>query len=579
MRRGVFNDHAWRRLGDRDATVRPEAAPSRSCEPRELPASAHRALCARLWRVRRTRKRNNHLAVGEARRRSAGRLSESGPLAPPELRTANFEGRGRAGDPRRALLLQSADSDGTDPRRTAWPQSATARSRRSPAETPTMIGRSVGHYEVVAKLGEGGMGEVYRARDMQRGRDVAIKVLPEAVAADPDRLMRFEREARTLAALNHPHIAQVYGLETSGHSRAIVMELVDGEDLAERIRRGALPLDEAIAIARQIADALETAHDAGIVHRDLKPANVRVTRDGRVKVLDFGLAKALGSEGARATSDAVTLPTLTSPAMTQAGIILGTAAYMAPEQARGRAVDRRADLWALGCVLYEMLSATRPFDGETTTDVLSAVVSKEPDWSKLPQGTPPAVSRLLRRCLRKDARLRLQSAGDARVELDDALAEPAAEIAAPPRRVAGVRWLPALAFTAAGAAIAVLALSVMRPRAGVSTDPPAMRFTIALPPGMTRVGAPEISPDGRWIAIPAMGPLGQGGQLLAIWLRAVDGDTFRPIAGTEVASAAFWSPDSRELAFAKDSALFRIPVAGGTPVRIAQIATAGGGVR
>jgi Tol biopolymer transport system component/tRNA A-37 threonylcarbamoyl transferase component Bud32 len=442
-----------------------------------------------------------------------------------------------------------------------------------------MIGRSVGHYEVVAKLGEGGMGEVYRARDMQLGRDVAIKVLRDAVAADPDRLMRFEREARTLAALNHPHIAQVYGLETSGHSRAIVMELVDGEDLAERIRRGALPLDEAIAIARQIADALETAHDAGIVHRDLKPANVRVTRDGRVKVLDFGLAKALGSEGARATSDAVTLPTLTSPAMTQAGIILGTAAYMAPEQARGRAVDRRADLWALGCVLYEMLSATRPFDGETTTDVLSAVVSKEPDWSKLPQGTPPAVSRLLRRCLRKDARLRLQSAGDARVELDDALAEPTAEIAAPPRRAARARWLPALAFTAAGAAIAVLALSVMRPRAGVSTDPPAMRFTIALPPGMTRVGAPEISPDGRWIAIPAMGPLGQGGQLLAIWLRAVDGDTFRPIAGTEVASAAFWSPDSRELAFARDSALFRIPVAGGTPVRIAQIATAGGAVR
>jgi Tol biopolymer transport system component len=440
-------------------------------------------------------------------------------------------------------------------------------------------GTRLGPYEVTSLLGAGGMGEVYRARDTQLERDVAIKVLPDSVAADPDRLMRFEREARTLAALNHPHIAQVYGLESSGRSRAIVMELVDGEDLTERIARGAVPLDEALAIARQIADALETAHDAGIVHRDLKPANIKVTRDGRVKVLDFGLAKALGAVDTAATADAASLPTLTSPAVTQAGIILGTAAYMAPEQARGRAVDRRADLWALGCVLYEMLTATRPFEGDTTTDVLSAVISKEPDWSKLPQSAPPAVLRLLRRCLRKDARLRLQSAGDARIELDDALAEPVAERVAPPRRSAGRRWLPALAFMAAGAAIAVLALSVMRPRAGVAADQPAMRYTIALPPGMTRVGVPEISPDGRWIAVPAMGPTGGGSQLVALWLRPTNGDGFQAIAGTELANNPFWSPDSRELAFQRGNALYRIAVAGGAPTRIADITPAAGGVR
>jgi serine/threonine protein kinase len=437
-------------------------------------------------------------------------------------------------------------------------------------------GARLGPLEILSLLGEGGMGQVYRARDTELERDVAIKVLPDAFAADADRLMRFEREAKALATLNHPHIAQVYGLAKSGTSRAIVMELVEGEDLGERIARGPVPLDEAIPIARQIAEALETAHDAGIVHRDLKPANVKVTPDGRVKVLDFGLAKALDTNAASATAE----PTITSPAMTQAGVILGTAPYMAPEQARGRTVDRRADLWALGCVLYEMLTASRAFDGETIADVLSAVVSKEPTWSKLPPATPAAVHRLLRRCLRKDARARLQSAGDARVELDDALSGSASEApplsSAPARRV---QWLQAIAFTAVGAAFAVGALSLMRPPAAITADPLVMRYSIALPSTWSSIGTPTISPDGRWIAISALGPTSSprepGSQTfsLAIWLRPMDGQSFQPIAGTEMAmgSNPSWSPDSRELAFFTLGTLNRIAITGGRPTRVADV--------
>jgi Tol biopolymer transport system component len=444
-------------------------------------------------------------------------------------------------------------------------------------------GTRLGPYEIVSLLGEGGMGLVYRARDTQLDRDVAIKVLPEELAADPDRLMRFEREARTLAALNHPHIAQVYGLESSGPSRAIVMELVEGEDLAERIRRGPVPLDEAITIGRQIAEALESAHDAGIVHRDLKPANVKLTRDGRAKVLDFGLAKAFEQGSGARDQESGTFansPTITSPAVTRAGIILGTAAYMAPEQARGKFVDRRADLWALGCVLFEMLTSSRAFDGETITDVLSAVVSKEPDWSKLPPTTPPAVVRLLRRCLRKDARTRLQSAGDARVELDEASAG-AQDAAAPMLATRKTGWLPALAFMTGGAAIAWIASTFVQPRATIATDPPVMRYTITLPPTWSSIGAPTISPDGRWIAIVAIGPtgradVGRSDFTMAIWLRPMDGDAFQPIAGTEQGFNPVWSPDSREVAFFSGGRLHRIAITGGTPTRVAETATAGG---
>lgn len=265
-------------------------------------------------------------------------------------------------------------------------------------------GTRLGHYEVRTPLGAGGMGEVYRARDTRLGRDVALKILPDAFADDPERLARFEREATTLAALNHPHIAHIHGVEESGSTRALVMELVEGDDLAQRLVRGALPVDEAVPIARQIADALEAAHGAGIIHRDLKPANIKVRPDGTVKVLDFGLAKALDTT-AGIGSDRGHSPTITSPAaMTHAGVILGTAAYMAPEQARGKAVDPRADIWAFGCVLYEMLAGRRAFGGDDLPDTLTAIMRDMPAWNALPADTPPAVRAVLERCLEIYAR-------------------------------------------------------------------------------------------------------------------------------------------------------------------------------
>jgi eukaryotic-like serine/threonine-protein kinase len=435
-------------------------------------------------------------------------------------------------------------------------------------------GTRLGVYEVAAQIGEGGMGQVFRATDTRLKRQVAIKILPPSVAADHDRLMRFQREAELLASLNHPHIAGIYGLEEGGGVSALVMEFIDGEDLSERIARGALPIDEALPIAKQIADALEAAHDRGIIHRDLKPANIKLRSDGTVKVLDFGLAKALDT--AQTAASGANSATITSPAMTQAGIILGTAAYMSPEQARGKVVDRRADLWALGCVLYEMLTAARAFDGETTTDVLSAVVSKEADWSKLPRETPATVQRLLRRSLRKDARTRLQSAGEARIELEEALLAPASDRTAAGANKGGLPWLAALGFTAAGAAVAFAALTWTRPPAAVVADPPAMRYTITLPPSMSSAGVPTISPDGRWIAISAQGPTGSSGdpnvQMVAIWLRPMDGQTFQSIAGTEQAGTPIWSPDSRELAFfVRGGILNRIAISGGAPLRIAEV--------
>jgi eukaryotic-like serine/threonine-protein kinase len=440
-------------------------------------------------------------------------------------------------------------------------------------------GTRLGVYEVAAQIGEGGMGQVFRATDTKLKRQVAIKILPPSLAADHDRLARFQREAEVLASLSHPHIAGIYGLEESDGVSALVMELVDGEDLSQRIARGAISIDEALPIAKQIAEALEAAHEQGIIHRDLKPANIKVKPDGTVKVLDFGLAKAMDQgPGIRDQGSAhlANSPTITSPAMTRAGLILGTAAYMSPEQARGRVVDRRADLWALGCVLYEMLTAVRAFDGDTTTDVLSAVVSREPDWAKLPRETPVTVQRLLRRSLRKDVRTRLQSAGDARVELDEAFSAPDADSAVALSAARRLPSLPTLAFTAAGVAIAFAALWLTRPPAAVVADPPAMRFTIALPSTMSSPGVPTISPDGRWIAISALGPTGStsepGSQILAIWLRPMDGQVFQLIAGTEQGLTPIWSPDSRELAFFARGALNRVAVTGGVPTRVADVA-------
>ena len=293
----------------------------------------------------------------------------------------------------------------------------------------SLEGQRIGAYQIDAWIGAGGMGEVYRALDTKLNRQVAIKVLLPGVANDPDRLARLSREAQVLASLNHPHIAQIHGLEDAGGVRALVMELVEGPTLADRIASAAIPVGEALSIAKQIAEALEAAHEQGIIHRDLKPANIKVREDGTVKVLDFGLAKALDSTGSSvvaAVVEAAVSPTLGVNA-TDAGLIFGTAAYMSPEQARGKALDRRADLWAFGCVLYEMLTGRRAFDGESRTAVMAAVVKNEPDWTMLPAETPATVRTMLRRCLTNDRTRRLDSAAAARLEIDDALTAPAAE--------------------------------------------------------------------------------------------------------------------------------------------------------
>jgi serine/threonine protein kinase len=282
-------------------------------------------------------------------------------------------------------------------------------------------GTRLGPYEVVAAIGAGGMGEVYRARDTKLNRDVALKILAAAFASDPDRLARFHREAQVLASLNHPHIGGIYGFEDSGETHALVLEFVDGPTLADRIAQGPIPIDEALPIAMQIAEALETAHEQGIIHRDLKPANIKLRADGTVKVLDFGLAKLNDPNVSNVPNDPNVFsmsPTITSPAlMTGVGVLLGTAAYMSPEQARGKAVDKRADIWAFGCVLFEMLTGARPFAGDETTDVVVAILSKEPDWSRLPASTSRRVRELLERCLAKDPRQRLRDIGDVRLEI------------------------------------------------------------------------------------------------------------------------------------------------------------------
>ena len=286
------------------------------------------------------------------------------------------------------------------------------------------IGNKLSHYTITAKLGEGGMGQVFRAEDSKLKRDVAIKVLPPALADDAERMMRLEREAQLLAQLDHPNIAGIYGLEEVDGNRLLVMQLVEGENLHHRLDSGPVPLQEALQIALQIARALESAHDKGVVHRDLKPANVMLSVDGNVKLLDFGLAKAFSHDGSGSMPELSASPT--ELAATQAGMILGTAGYMSPEQARGRSVDRRTDVWAFGCVLYEMLTASRTFGGETVTDVLGAIVHREPDWDSLPAGTPRRIRALLHRCLRKDADRRIQAIGDARVSLEEYIEDPEA---------------------------------------------------------------------------------------------------------------------------------------------------------
>ncbi len=354
-------------------------------------------------------------------------------------------------------------------------------------------GTRLGPYEILAPLGAGGMGEVYRARDTKLSREVAIKILPEAFAQDAERLARFQREAQVLASLNHPNIAHIHGLEESGGARALVLELVEGETLAERIAQGPLPVEEALEVARQIADALEAAHEKGIIHRDLKPANVKRTPEGKVKVLDFGLAKALAREGS--SPDVTSSPTMTA-ASTQAGVVIGTAAYMSPEQARGKAADKRSDIWAFGVVLYEMLTGSKTFGGETVSDTLAAVLKTDPDWTALPENTPPGLRRLLRRCLERDPRRRLHDIADARIELEEAPGDSPAAVPIPAR---GARpWLfVSAALTAA--AIAAFATWRLVPRAAVSSGPVVSKLA-RITRDAARAEWPSWSPDGSLLA-------------------------------------------------------------------------------
>jgi len=420
------------------------------------------------------------------------------------------------------------------------------------------IGTRLGPYEITAKLGEGGMGEVWRATDTRLKREVAIKVLPAAFTGDPERLGRFEREAQLLAQLHHPNIASIFGLEDSDGRRALVMELVEGEDLSAVIARGPLALADALAIARQIADALEVAHEHGIVHRDLKPANVKLGEDGTVKVLDFGLAKAM-APATTSGVEAMNSPTLTARA-TQMGMILGTAAYMAPEQAKGRSVDRRADIWAFGVVLYEMVTGKRAFEGDDVSDVMASVLKTEPDWSAVPGDTPVAVRRLLRRALEKDPRRRLSSIGDARLELDDAELAGAAATGVVPatRRSLLARVGPAAAGVLATAALAALLWPSSRPEGRAVT-----RLSIVAPPAVdlfpdsTQVA---ISPDGNTVAFVAFDQQTGAGEL---WVRRLDVLEARRLEGTAGAQLPFWAPDGHALGFSAGGKLKSAPVAGG----------------
>lgn len=430
---------------------------------------------------------------------------------------------------------------------------------------PLVPGNKIGPYEIVSPLGAGGMGEVYRARDKRLGRDVALKVLPEAFASDSQRMVRFEREAKVLASLNHPNIAALYGFEESDGARALVMELVEGPMLAERIKQGPIALEEALPIAKQIVEALEYAHERGVIHRDLKPSNVKLTEDGQVKLLDFGLAKAL--EGETVEEELQNSPTL-SAAATRAGVMLGTAAYMAPEQARGKRLDRRADIWTFGCVLYEMLTGRGAFDGETTSDILACVIRAEPDWALLDGSVPPRIRELIRRCLQKDLKQRLQAIGEARIAIDAAVsavpeAAEASTVGKTKPRALLHRVLPwAIAAIAIAAALGVGGLylrnSQLEPR-------PLMRASILLPEPLAGVfsanpGSPiALSPDGsRLVFVGA--PVGKPAQL---YLRELDQQAATLIPNTEEATEPFFSPDGQWIGFFSNGKMRKVSIHGG----------------
>lgn len=412
---------------------------------------------------------------------------------------------------------------------------------------PISTGTKLGPYEIIGPLGAGGMGEVYRARDSALKREVALKVLPEAFARDPERMARFRREAELVAALNHYRIAHIYAVEQG----ALVMELVDGPTLAERIAAGPIPLEEALLIARQIAEALEAAHEKGIIHRDLKPANVKLTGDGQVKLLDFGLARAL--EDRAPAGDQADSPTLTIGASV-AGVILGTAGYMSPEQARGAAVDKRTDIWAFGVVLYEMLTGRPMFRGESVSDTLAAVLRAEPDWGALPTNTPPSVRRLLQRCLERDRKKRLRDIGDAFLDMDDPQSH-----ADRPKRT----WAP-WAIATAGCA-AALALAFIHFRETPAQPPPARHLSFTPEPldaASSFARRAVISPNGKHIAYVTQRKL---------WIRDLDHEEARQLSWDDNAVGPFWSPDSEFVGFAAGQDLMKISVQGGAAIRLCKL--------
>jgi hypothetical protein len=450
-------------------------------------------------------------------------------------------------------------------------------------------GTRVGPYEITGTLGAGGMGEVYRARDARLGRDVALKILPDIFATDPERLARFQREAQVLASLHHPNIAVIYGLE---EPRALVLELVEGHTLADRIARGPVPLDEALPIAKQIAEALEAAHEQGVIHRDLKPANIKITPDGFVKVLDFGLAKlaeaggagqagVAGSPAGAAPAGLSLSPTITSPAATGLGVILGTAAYMAPEQAKGRPADQRSDVWAFGCVLFEMLAGKRAFEADDISDTLALVLKGEPDWSALPSNLPPSIRALIRSCLEKDRRQRVADVSSAlfvfghQADLAPSAVAPAPLSIPTPRlpawrRIAAVAGL--LVATAALAAAGVWFAT--RPEA-----PTVARFFVSPPENATFLtgGRPAtsavISPDGRMLAFTARDAAGK----VMLWVRPIDALTAQPLAGTDAAQFPFWSPDSRFIGYFTQDKLMKIAASGGPSQTLCAVNSGRGG--
>ena len=434
-------------------------------------------------------------------------------------------------------------------------------------------GTRLGPYEILSPLGVGGMGEVYRAKDTKLGREVAIKVLPQSLSADPERLARFEREARVLASLNHPHIASIYGMEESTSVKALVLELVEGLTLQDRIESGPIPVDEALAIGKQIAEALEIAHEKGIVHRDLKPANVKLDRDGQVKVLDFGLAKALDPLASTSSPDISHSPTMSLG--TQSGMILGTAAYMSPEQARGKPVEKRADIWAFGAVLYETLTGKRLFAGETVSDTLAAVLRHEISFDALPPATPTSVRALLMRCLDRDPKNRLRDIGEARIALDgaghptaDQTAAPAPSMSPAPARFGRPASIGAVAL----ALVLGLAAGWLLRRPAPAAPGAGARWALAIPDGLTlssEQGQLAISDDGRLQAAVIV----DSARTSHILVRSVDQVEARVLPDTEGANFPFFSPDGKWIGFFRNQSILKIPSSGGPPIELAATAT------